>query len=199
MHAPFCPVAFPPGLTIQPRATPAPALLVLQGLQDWPAPKGGPRSCWPCLSGILERSFLDSPCWRGWAVVAAAPTSLTVVGPPSAGQRGAHDGEDEDGNPAGPGTPVRLRASPQGPGRGGFLTPGLQVRAAEGQLGRERMGARAVVVGWSFPSSLWASPEGLSIPQDSGPTFLFQEREVPRALHHRVPVQPLLLRGQGRV
>ena len=40
--------------------TPAPAVLVLQGLQDQPAPVGGPRSCWPCLSGILERSFLDS-------------------------------------------------------------------------------------------------------------------------------------------
>ena len=115
-------------------------------------------------------------------MLAAAPTSLTVVGPPSAGQRGTHDREDEDRHPAGPGAPVRLQASPQGPGRevgGSFLTPGLRVRAAEGQLDRERMGAEAVVVGSSFPSSLWASPEGLSILPDSGPTFPFQEREVP--------------------
>lgn len=114
-------------------------------------------------------------------MLAAALTSLTVVGPPSAGQRGAHDREDEDGHPAGPGAPVRLPASPQGLGEvgGRFLTPGLRVRAAEGQLGGERMGADAVVVGSSFPSSLWASPEGLSILRDLGPTFLFQEREVP--------------------
>lgn len=82
-HRPHCPAT---GHTCT--SPPSPS-----GPAGQPAPKGGPGSCWPCLSGILEHSFLDSPCWRGWAVVAAAPTSLTVVGPPSAGQRGAHDPE----------------------------------------------------------------------------------------------------------
>lgn len=77
-------------------------------------------------------------------MLAAAPTPLTP-GVALAGQRGAHDGEDEDRHPEGPGAPVRLR----------WRLPDPRQR----HLGGARLGGP----GAGFPEGLGPRPEGLSM------------------------------------
>lgn len=147
-------------------------------------PPAGPHHPWARLAPpvvSLGYSCPDSCLWlqRGPCWLCPGPAHRV---PAPAGQRGAHDGEDEDGDPEGPGASVRLRV---GPGRGSLPRPWLGLPDTGLRVGR----------GWKGPwRGCWAGSHSTPVPSSSS-----QKREMPRTLHHGVPVQPLLLRGEGRL
>lgn len=72
--------------------------------------------------------------WVGTVLAVARPPGSPWAPPAPAGQRGAHDGEDEDGHPEGPSASVRLprRAGGVCPSSSEAARPGGRPGAAEG-------------------------------------------------------------------
>ena len=100
----------------------------------WPLALPPPAQACPWPPGRLAPGGVRAPshaargCCRvqGWQPPTPAQAPGSAVSPAPAGQRGAHDREDEDRHPEGPRAPVRLRA---GLGRAG------RVPLSRGSLG----------------------------------------------------------------
>lgn len=171
-------------------------------------PPSPPHHPWVTLAPAVSQSGIFLPrqpaFWLQWGPCWLLTRPRLTVPLTPAGQRGAHDGEDEDGDPAGPGAAVRLGLGPAGEGlpkpQQVLPDPGCGVHKVEVALERGGWGQRSPrPASWLSRLSGLSGDRGLSQPsRRSDPPSSPQKREMPRSLHHGVPVQPLLLRGEGR-